>query len=201
MANLSTPFTHVALCNAFATNNIICASCLVPRRARAGRESHGSTAVINKVHRRCCCAMSQPYPHKCSSHNAYFRVSCAASATGFGKMLLRPLKHREEEAVDLASLRAGGNASTFNADAHCPTCRKQVPFTEGEGRNAPSTRKNCPPQRMCENRYCTVALWRRSGCCCCCCCFLVVVFSSRYQSRSAPSLRSCSVFRALAQSA
>ncbi|CAM9778905.1 unnamed protein product, partial [Ectocarpus fasciculatus] len=53
----------------------------------------------------------------------------AVAAAG-NQMMYDPGQHREEEAVDLASLRAGGNASTFNADAHCPTCRKQVPFTE-----------------------------------------------------------------------
>ncbi|CAB1113175.1 ABC [Ectocarpus sp. CCAP 1310/34] len=53
----------------------------------------------------------------------------AVAAAG-SQMMYDPGQHREEEAVDLESLRAGGNASTFNADAHCPTCRKQVPFTE-----------------------------------------------------------------------
>lgn len=38
----------------------------------------------------------------------------------------------EEEVVDLSELRAGGNTSTFDADAHCPTCRTPVPYRQGE---------------------------------------------------------------------
>ena len=34
--------------------------------------------------------------------------------------------------MDLADLRAGGNTSTFDADAHCPTCRTPVPYRDGE---------------------------------------------------------------------
>lgn len=32
--------------------------------------------------------------------------------------------------MDVLGLRAGGNTSTFNADAHCPTCRTPVPYRE-----------------------------------------------------------------------
>lgn len=34
--------------------------------------------------------------------------------------------------MDLADLRAGGNTSTFDADARCPTCRTPVPYRDGE---------------------------------------------------------------------
>lgn len=38
--------------------------------------------------------------------------------------------------MDLKELRAGGNTSTFDADAHCPTCRTPVPYQKGELRSS-----------------------------------------------------------------
>lgn len=34
--------------------------------------------------------------------------------------------------MDLSQIRAGGNTSTFDADARCPTCRPLVPYIKGK---------------------------------------------------------------------
>lgn len=49
--------------------------------------------------------------------------SCLAMST---------IRQEEDEVVDLASIRAGGNTSTFDADARCPTGRAPVPYRNGE---------------------------------------------------------------------